>query len=154
MSRSTIMAADLTPEHKRFFKIFENEGSNQSDLANKLQVTQSYLSRVLSGEYDLTMKLIKPICNRLGYSAEWVVNGKGNPKATVDPTKLVTEIQSLRTEIDIVLAVHRKMQLREQAQDSTINDLTQRLTKYEQEVSELRNLVSKISGGVVRSRTV
>lgn len=102
MPRQTVMPGTLSPEAKRFYRVFIDQGGNQVAFARDLKVSQSTVSRILSGERPLTENVIRPICYKWGYSSEWLLLGKGNKKAKIDKANLITEISMLRTEIDIL----------------------------------------------------
>lgn len=112
MPKTNYILDELTPEAKRLFNVFIDQGGNQASFAKDLGLTQSTISRILSGQRPLTENVIRPICQRWGYSAEWLLLGKGNKKVKVDSTKLVTEIQMLRTEIDVISAVVKRLEAR------------------------------------------
>jgi transcriptional regulator with XRE-family HTH domain len=77
----------------------------QSKFAKACGVSQSLISLMLSGERDVNFTVIRAVCHDLGYSPEWVITGKGDKQADgKDGTKLVTEIQILRTEVELLHA--------------------------------------------------
>jgi transcriptional regulator with XRE-family HTH domain len=77
----------------------------QSKFAKACGVSQSLVSLMLSGERDVNFTIIRAVCHDLGYSPEWVITGKGEKLSDgKDATKLVTEIQILRTEIELLHA--------------------------------------------------
>ncbi len=77
----------------------------QSKFAKACGVSQSLVSLMLSGERDVNFTVIRAMCHDLGYSPEWVITGKGDKQSdNKDGTKLVTEIQILRTEIELLHA--------------------------------------------------
>lgn len=86
----------------------------QSKFAKACGVSQSLVSLMLSGERDVNFTIIRAVCHDLGYSPEWIITGKGEKQADgkKDSTKLVTEIQILRTEIELL---HARMRSYEKA---------------------------------------
>jgi len=77
----------------------------QSKFAKICGVSQSLVSLMLSGERDVNFTVIRSACHELGYSPEWLIMGTGEKKLDgKDATKLVTEIQILRTEVELLHA--------------------------------------------------
>jgi transcriptional regulator with XRE-family HTH domain len=77
----------------------------QSKFAKACGVSQSLVSLMLSGERDVNFNVIRAACHELGYSPEWLIMGTGEKKLDgKDATKLVTEIQILRTEVELLHA--------------------------------------------------
>jgi len=98
-------------------RIIIKASGGQSKFAKACGVSQSLVSLMLSGDRDVNFTVISAACHSLGYSPEWIILGTGNKMLDgKDSTKLVTEIQILRTEIDLLHA---------------------RMRAYEKEVEEL-----------------
>ncbi|RKR80880.1 YdaS antitoxin of YdaST toxin-antitoxin system [Mucilaginibacter gracilis] len=87
-------------------RIVIKASGGQSKFAKACGVSQSLISLMLSGERDINFTIIRAVCHDLGYSPEWIITGKGEKQADgkKDSTKLVTEIQILRTEIELLHA--------------------------------------------------
>jgi transcriptional regulator with XRE-family HTH domain len=77
----------------------------QSKFAKACGVSQSLVSLMLSGERDVNFTIIRALCHDLGYSPEWIISGNGEKQSDgKDSIKLVTEIQILRTEVELLHA--------------------------------------------------
>jgi transcriptional regulator with XRE-family HTH domain len=77
----------------------------QSKFAKVCGISQSLVSLMLSGEREVNFTMIRGACHELGYSPEWLIMGTGEKMlAGNDGTKLVTEIQILRTEVELLHA--------------------------------------------------
>lgn len=87
-------------------RIIIKDCGGQSKFAKACGVSQSLVSLMLSGERDVNFTVIRAVCHDLGYSAEWVITGTGEKQidGKKDSTKLVTEIQILRTEVELLHA--------------------------------------------------
>ena len=86
-------------------RIVIKASGGQSKFAKACGVSQSLISLMLSGERDVNFTIIRAVCHNLGYSPEWVISGKGEKQSDgKDSTKLVTEIQILRTEVELLHA--------------------------------------------------
>src|ERR1700750_2864159 len=99
-------------------KVIVKEHGGQLALANAIGVDQGFISKVVNKKQEMSYYLIRKLCFQLKYSPEWLILGRGDKKMVKqDSTKLITEIQMLRTRVDIL---HARMQA------------------YEIELSELR----------------
>lgn len=80
----------------------ENPEANQSRFAEAVGISQGALSHTLKGDpgYPVGKKIINGVCLKLGYSAEWFLNGTGDKKAA--KTNTLVEIQMLRAEIAVM----------------------------------------------------
>ena len=77
----------------------------QVKFAKSCGISQSLVSLMLSGDREVNFNVITGVCHELGYSPEWVILGTGEKKVDgKDSPKLVTEIQILRTEIELLHA--------------------------------------------------
>ena len=97
-------------------KVIVNEYGGQLALANAIGVDQGFISKVINRKQDISYYLIRKLCFQLKYSPEWLIIGTGEKKINKpDSAKLITEIQMLRTEVDILHARMRvfEMQLKE-----------------------------------------
>ena len=102
----------VTKRFRIVFKEFQrdNPGFGQIEFAEKLKMTQSMVSYNLSGRVAIGKKALDGVVKELGYSPAWFVNGEGDKKVAADKTKLLTEIQMLQTEVDILRALVEKLQ--------------------------------------------
>lgn len=97
-------------------KVIVKEHGGQLALANAIGVDQGFISKVINKKQDISYYLIRKLCFQLKYSPEWLIIGTGEKKLNKpDSAKLITEIQMLRTEVDILHARMRvfEMQLQE-----------------------------------------
>jgi transcriptional regulator with XRE-family HTH domain len=77
----------------------------QVKFAKACGISQSLVSLMLSGDREVNFTVITAVCHDLGYSPEWIIQGTGEKKLDKkDSTKLVTEIQLLRTEVELLHA--------------------------------------------------
>ena len=101
-----IIAAGMTDDAvvKRL-KIIVKEHGGQLALANAIGVDQGFISKVINRKQEMSYYLIRKLCFQLKYSPEWLIIGTGEKKLDKpDSAKLITEIQMLRTEVDILQA--------------------------------------------------
>ena len=90
----------------------------QSKFAKACGVSQSLVSLMLSGERDVNFTIIRGACHNLGYSPEWIIMGTGDKMLDgKENTKLVTEIQILRTEVELL---HARMRAYEKEYEQII----------------------------------
>jgi transcriptional regulator with XRE-family HTH domain len=97
-------------------KVIVKEYGGQLALANAIGVDQGFISKVINKKQEVSYYLIKKLCFQLKYSPEWLIIGTGEKKINKpESAKLITEIQMLRTEVDILHARMRvfEMQLEE-----------------------------------------
>jgi len=86
-------------------KIIVKEHGGQLALANAIGVDQGFISKVINRKQEVSYYLIRKLCFQLKYSPEWLIVGTGEKKLDKpDSAKLITEIQMLRTEVDILQA--------------------------------------------------
>ncbi len=86
-------------------KIIVKELGGQQALANAIGVDQGFISKVINRKQEMSYYLIRKLCFQLKYSPEWLIIGTGEKKLDKpDSAKLITEIQMLRTEVDILQA--------------------------------------------------
>jgi len=96
-------------------KIIVNEHGGQLALANAIGVDQGFISKVINRKQEVSYYLIRKLCFQLKYSPEWLIIGTGEKKLDKpDSAKLITEIQMLRTEVDIL---HARMRVYEMQLD-------------------------------------
>src|SRR4051812_17013101 len=97
-------------------KVIVKEHGGQLALANAIGVDQGFISKVINKKQEVSYYLIRKLCFQLKYSPEWLILGTGDKKINKPETaKLITEIQMMRTEIDILQARMRafEMELKE-----------------------------------------
>ena len=97
-------------------KVIVKEHGGQLGLANAISVDQGFISKVINKKQDVSYYLIRKLCFQLKYSPEWLILGTGEKKINKpESAKLITEIQMMRTELDILHARMRayEMELRE-----------------------------------------
>jgi transcriptional regulator with XRE-family HTH domain len=96
-------------------KIIVKEHGGQLALANAIGVDQGFISKVINRKQEVSYYLIRKLCFQLKYSPEWLIIGTGEKKLDKpDSAKLITEIQMLRTEVDIL---HARMRVYEMQLD-------------------------------------
>jgi transcriptional regulator with XRE-family HTH domain len=107
-------------------KIIVKEHGGQLALANAIGVDQGFISKIINRKQEMSYYLIRKLCFQLKYSPEWLIIGTGEKKLDKpDSAKLITEIQMLRTEVDIL---HARMRV------------------YEIQLDELRGAEKKAAG--------
>ena len=97
-------------------KVIVKEYGGQLALANEIGVDQGFISKVINKKQDISYYLIRKLCFQLKYSPEWLILGTGEKKINKpESAKLITEIQMMRTELDILHARMRafEMELKE-----------------------------------------
>jgi transcriptional regulator with XRE-family HTH domain len=93
-------------------KIIVKEHGGQLALANAIGVDQGFISKVVNKKQEISYYLIRKLCYQLKYSPEWLILGVGEKSINKpDSAKLVTEIQMLRTEVDILHARMRTYEI-------------------------------------------
>ena len=97
-------------------KVIVKENGGQLGLAGAIGVDQGFISKVINKKQDVSYYLIRKLCFQLKYSPEWLILGTGEKKINKpESAKLITEIQMMRTELDILHARMRayEMELKE-----------------------------------------
>ena len=105
-------------------KVVVKEYGGQLALANAIGVDQGFISKVINKKQEVSYYLIRKLCFQLKYSPEWLILGTGDKMINKPETaKLITEIQMMRTEIDILQARMRafEMELKEAKEASSIH---------------------------------
>ncbi|MGZ3755486.1 MAG: hypothetical protein ACXVAY_00945 [Mucilaginibacter sp.] len=103
----------------RRLKVIVKEHGGQLALAGAIGVDQGFISKVINRKQEVSYYLIRKLCFQLKYSPEWLILGTGEKKINKpESAKLITEIQMLRTEVDILHARMRAFEIE-------INDLKQ-----------------------------
>jgi transcriptional regulator with XRE-family HTH domain len=93
-------------------KVIVKEHGGQLALANAIGVDQGFISKVINKKQEVSYYLIRRLCFQLKYSPEWLIIGTGEKKLNKpDSAKLITEIQMMRTEVDILHARMRIFEL-------------------------------------------
>lgn len=93
-------------------KVIVKEHGGQLALANAIGVDQGFISKVINKKQDISYYLIRKLCFQLKYSPEWLILGTGEKQINKpESVKLITEIQMLRTEVDILHARMRAYEL-------------------------------------------
>src|SRR5476649_1562358 len=93
-------------------KIIVKEHGGQLALANAIGVDQGFISKVINKKQEVSYYLIRKLCFQLKYSPEWLILGTGEKKIDKpESAKLITEIQMLRTEVDILHARMRAFEI-------------------------------------------
>ena len=64
--------------------ILKDKGLNQSEFAAALNCTPAYVSQLRNGKRTLANSTALLIQKAFGFSAEWLLTGKGEPKIAVD----------------------------------------------------------------------
>src|ERR1700749_4605653 len=93
-------------------KVIVKEHGGQLALAGAIGVDQGFISKVINKKQDVSYYLIRKLCFQLKYSPEWLILGTGNKQILKqESAKLITEIQMLRTEVDILHARMRAFEI-------------------------------------------
>ena len=92
--------------------IIIKEHGGQLALAGAIGVDQGFISKVINKKQDISYYLIRKLCFQLKYSPEWLILGTGEKKINKpESAKLITEIQMMRTELDILHARMRAYEI-------------------------------------------
>ncbi|RYY35183.1 MAG: hypothetical protein EOP46_10905 [Sphingobacteriaceae bacterium] len=93
-------------------KVIVSENGGQVGLASAIGVDQGFISKVINRKQEMSYYLIRKLCFQLKYSPEWLILGTGDKKINKpESAKLITEIQMLRTELDILYARMRTFEI-------------------------------------------
>jgi transcriptional regulator with XRE-family HTH domain len=93
-------------------KIIVKDHGGQLALANVIGVDQGFISKVINKKQEVSYYLISKLCYQLKYSPDWLILGTGEKKLnTAESPKLITEIQMMRTELDILHARMRAFEM-------------------------------------------
>jgi transcriptional regulator with XRE-family HTH domain len=104
-------------------KVIVKDHGGQLALASAIGVDQGFISKVINKKQEVSYYLISKLCFQLKYSPEWLILGTGEKKITkAESPKLITEIQMMRTELDILHARMRafEMEIKELKQQRNI----------------------------------
>ena len=105
-------------------KVIVKDNGGQLSLAGAIGVDQGFISKVINKKQEVSYYLIRKLCFQLKYSPEWLILGSGDKKINKpESAKLITEIQMMRTELDILHARMRayEMELNDLKDESGIN---------------------------------
>ena len=106
-------------------KVIVKEHGGQLSLANAIGVDQGFISKVVNKKQEISYYLIRKLCFQLKYSPEWLILGTGEKSINKpDSAKLITEIQMMRTEVDILHARMRayEIELQELKQQYSVKE--------------------------------
>ena len=93
-------------------KIIVKEHGGQLALAGIIGVDQGFISKVINKKQEVSYYLIRKLCLQLKYSPEWLILGTGEKNINKSESpKLITEIQMMRTELDILHARMRAFEM-------------------------------------------
>jgi len=93
-------------------KVIVKEHGGQLALASAIGVDQGFISKVINKKQDVSYYLIRKLCFQLKYSPEWLILGTGEKQIhKPESAKLITEIQMMRTELDILHARMRAYEM-------------------------------------------
>lgn len=93
-------------------KVIVKEHGGQVGLASAIGVDQGFISKLINRKQEMSYYLIRKLCFQLKYSPEWLILGTGDQKINKpESAKLITEIQMLRTEVDILHARMRAYEI-------------------------------------------
>jgi transcriptional regulator with XRE-family HTH domain len=93
-------------------KVIVKESGGQLALANAIGVDQGFISKIVNKKQEVSYYLIRKLCFQLKYSPEWIILGTGDKKLNKqESAKLITEIETLRAEVDILHARMRAFEL-------------------------------------------
>jgi transcriptional regulator with XRE-family HTH domain len=93
-------------------KIIVKDHGGQLALANTIGVDQGFISKVINKKQEVSYYLISKLCYQLKYSPDWLILGNGEKKLNAaESPKLITEIQMMRTELDILHARMRAFEM-------------------------------------------
>jgi transcriptional regulator with XRE-family HTH domain len=93
-------------------KVIVKENGGQLGLAGAIGVDQGFISKVINKKQEVSYYLISKLCFQLKYSPEWLILGTGEKKMNKSESpKLITEIQMMRTELDILHARMRAYEM-------------------------------------------
>lgn len=73
--------------------ILSDNDLKQKDFAKSINVTESYISKLLKGESGLSNSTASLIGERYGYSVNWILDGTGPKMKQASKTKELTPIQ-------------------------------------------------------------
>ena len=66
----------------RAYNVRLSLSKKQSDVSEKLNISQSTYSRFESGKYDMPLSQVIKLCNYLGVSVSWLIGEQSLPQLT------------------------------------------------------------------------
>lgn len=124
----------ITPQAKRLQIILKEIQKSNRAFAAEIPCSETNIRRMKTGEVDLNFDVMRHVCVKYGYSPDWMITGLGNKKTNGQDVKLITEIQTLRTEIDIVVQLNKQMHARMQAYETENKNLHSQLESLKHEL--------------------
>jgi hypothetical protein len=85
-------------------KIIVKDEGGQIRFAKAVGYNQAVISRVINHKKDPSDDLIKAIIIKLKYSPNWLFIGEGEKKADRQKDNLVTDLKTIRIELDLARA--------------------------------------------------
>ncbi len=92
-------------------KVIVKEHGGQLALASAIGVDQGFISKVINKKQDVSYYLIRKLCFQLKYSPECIYWYRRKKINKPESAKLITEIQMMRTELDILHARMRAYEI-------------------------------------------
>jgi transcriptional regulator with XRE-family HTH domain len=130
----------LSPEAKRLAIVLEDFPGSMREFSALVGIHYSTISRMLKGDREISIELIKAVCFKLGYSAGWFITGTGNKKSEGDEVKLITEISMLRTEMEIMLAKNNVMESRLKTLEGLLETQTNIISKITEKMPNMSDM--------------
>ena len=84
---------------KRIEHIADNFDMNRSRFADKVDLSESYLSNIMNGRRRPTQTAIKKICRKAGVNYKWILTGKG--PALMEAPEDIFELLSKTVKIEL-----------------------------------------------------
>jgi transcriptional regulator with XRE-family HTH domain len=89
---------------ERFRELRTSLGLNQKGFADRLGISQTYVSSIENGKEIPSTSLIKLMCMKTNMSENWLVNGIGSPfnkiEYTTEDKSIIEDYESLRNRLD------------------------------------------------------
>jgi hypothetical protein len=135
------------PESRRLQTVIKDQakephGKSNRAFARFVGISEGYLRRMLKGDYEMNYTVINAICVRLGYSPTWLLFGTGDKKMKGGEAKLVTEMQMLRTELDITAKLALLQKARMTGVEKEYEELKHDHGELKKRVSTLEKLIN------------
>lgn len=113
--------------------VVEQSGMTRTAFAEKLNVSQSYVTRLASGEKAPSDRTIADICRIYGISESWLRTGEGEPKIKLDEDQ---EFQDVLTQIrlsddDLIKRIIKAYWYMSDEEKKVIKKLIERFQKEE-----------------------
>lgn len=95
----------LTDQAKRLNIVFKEFDGAIRPFASVLGISPTSAHRMLNGKQPITFEVLKAVCYKMGYNADWMLSGTGQKKQKAgDRGKIITDIAMFQTELQIVNA--------------------------------------------------